>query len=391
MDKTLLTQKIKAYARQCGLDLVGITTPESFDDYIRQVTTNAAMYEPGYGKERVDKWCLMARPQDVMLNAKSVIVAGFYYLTTDKMDETASGKPCGRVARVMTHGHAGVYKRIVKLAEFLTQQGFQVKGGIHRKSAAVRAGLGFIGKHTLVINKEFGSWVAYQVLVTDAELDFDQPVAVENCGECRICLDRCPTQALYEPYKLDPRRCITYLLNQARIPMEFRDKIGNRILGCDLCQEVCPRNKKPVPKNDISSVMSDKLGLSPALLTLLSMDEETFRSEVLGKISQEFSQANAMFLEEMVPSTFQKAGGKIMVYMRNVVLALGNIGDPVAIPYLVRLLKFPMPDIRSIAAWSLGKIGTSASKQALASALPEEPDPEVKLEMDSALKRIGEN
>jgi epoxyqueuosine reductase len=390
MDKAALTKKVKEFANECGLDLIGITGPEAFRDYIGRLTPNAFMYEPGYTRDRVEKWIKMAQPKEVMPEAKSVIVAGFYYLTGDTMDSTAPGKPCGKIARVLTHGHSGVYKRIVKLAEFLTDQGFQVKGGIHRKSAAVRAGLGFIGKNTLVSNERFGSWVAYQVLVTDAELEFDAPSTIDGCGNCRACVDACPTNALYEPYKIDPRRCITYILNQEKIPAEFRDKIGNRILGCDICQDVCPKNKVLSCRKDAESVLPEKIGVSPSLLALLAMNEETFKSEVLAGIGEKFSQTSGTFVEEMVPNTFQKAGGKIMVYMRNVLLALGNIGDPAAVPYLAKALMFPHPLIRSQAAWSLGRIGTTQSKEALEKALNSESDGEVRAEMEAALKRIGE-
>jgi epoxyqueuosine reductase len=203
-------------------------------------------------------------------------------------------------------------------------------------------------------------------------------------------VDKCPTNALFEPYKLDPRKCITYILNQEKIPPEFLEKIGNRILGCDICQDVCPKNKNLAPKSDAESVLPEKIGVSPSLLVLLSMNEETFRSEVLGGIGEKFSQSSSGFIEEMVPNTFQKAGGKIMVYMRNVLLALGNIGDPVAVPYLAKALMFPQPLIRQQAAWSLGKIRTSQSKEALEKALSSELDEDVKAEIGSAIERIGE-
>jgi epoxyqueuosine reductase len=391
MDKASLTKKVKEFAQECGLDLIGITGPEAFRDYMGRLAPSAYMYEPGYGKDRVDKWAKMAQPKEVMPEARSVIAAGFYYLSEDKMDATSLGSPCGRVARVLTHGHAGVYKRIVRLAEFLTRQGFQVKGGIHRKSAAVRCGLGFIGKNTLVSNERFGSWVAYQVLVTDAELEFDAPCANDGCKDCRICMDACPTKALYEPYKLDPRRCITYLLNQENIPAEFLEQIGNRILGCDICQDVCPKNKGLVPKKEVESVLPENIGVSPSLLTLLSMNEEQFRSQVLGGIGEKFSQPGGTFVEEMVPNTFQKAGTKMLVYMRNCLIALGNIADPTAVPYLAKALLFPHPLIRQQAAWSLGKIRTPQSKEALESALAKEADQQVKAQISAALKKTGES
>jgi len=390
MDKALLTKKLKETAAECGLDLIGITGPEPFQDYLDRLTPNAFMYEPGYTEERVEKWRMMAQPLEVLPEAKSVIVAGFYYLTPDIMDATAPGKPCGRVARVLTHGHAGVYKRIIKLAEFLTQQGYKVKGGIHRKSAAVRAGLGFIGKNTLVNNERFGTWVAYQTLVTDAELEFDQPCTLDGCGNCRACLDACPTGALYEPHKLDPRRCITYLLNQETIPEEFQDKLGNRILGCDICQEVCPKNRGLVPKTGVESVLPEKLGVSPALLTLLSLNEEQFRTLVLGGIGEKFSQAGSTFVDEMVPGTFQKAGSKMLVYVRNCILALGNIADPAAVPYMIKALGFPHPLIRSQAALSLAKIRSAQANEALQKALSIESDEEVKAAIAAAIKTTGE-
>jgi epoxyqueuosine reductase len=247
------------------------------------------------------------------------------------------------------------------------------------RAVAQRAGLGWYGKNTCILAKGWGSWVFLSELVTSLDLESDAPLGA-NCGRCEICLHACPTDAFVAPYVLDNRRCISYLTIELKgsIPVELRPLIGNRIFGCDICQQVCPVNRvaegrlraagKLGPRGErLEFQPRTPSASSPALIELLALDEEAFR---------------ARFRHSPIKRAKRRG------LLRNACVALGNLGDPVAVPALIRALEDVEPLVRGHAAWALGTIGGAGARSALVAALDGEQDEGVRQELRYALSLL---
>jgi len=200
------------------------------------------------------------------------------------------------------------------------------------KLAAVRAGLGWQGKHSVVITPEYGSWVTFGGLVTDAPLDHDRPISDKDCGRCTACLDNCPMGAIEAPYIVQMSTCLDRILDTpGPIADDIKDRIGNRIVSCDTCLEVCPHSAKILKKEKL-------MGSSPFefdLLELLNLDEEQFRS-IFGKLNWSMD---------------------FVTFKRNVILALGNSGDKSVSKDLERYTFHESEVLRDISNWALKKLG----------------------------------
>ncbi|MBI5756225.1 MAG: tRNA epoxyqueuosine(34) reductase QueG, partial [Nitrospirae bacterium] len=208
-------------------------------------------------------------------------------------------------------------------------------GPVLEKHLAVMAGLGWMGKHSLVVSQNTGSWSLLGVLLLDTELDFDEPGA-DQCGECTRCMEACPANALTAPYILDARKCISYLLGELKgsIPLEMRPLIGNRIFGCDDCQWVCLWNSAAKVSTEEAFLPRQEL-TAPLLVDLIGMDEERFRS---------------MF--DNSPIKRIKWGR----FLRNVAVAIGNSGDKGIMPALERRLSDPDPLVREHVEWAIERL-----------------------------------
>jgi epoxyqueuosine reductase len=242
-------------------------------------------------------------------------------------------------------------------------------GPVLDRAWAERSGIGWIGKNTNVILQGRGSWFFLGEILTDLALPPDAP-ARNHCGTCARCIAACPTGAIVGPYQLDARRCISYLTIEHRgaIPVELRPSIGARIFGCDDCQEVCPWNRFAVPTQDPDFAERPEQQ-TPELIPLLSLDEDSFRARYQGTA--------------ILRST--RAG-----FVRNVAVALGNLGDRRSVAPLARSLSSdPDPLVRGHAAWALGRIGGSAPRRALAQAAEQESSEEVLAEIRAALDSGG--
>jgi epoxyqueuosine reductase len=226
---------------------------------------------------------------------------------------------------------------------------------ILERDLAAAAGLGWIGKNTCLITPGAGSFYFIGELLLDVPLKPDPPIR-QHCGKCRRCLDACPTGAFVSPYELDARRCISYLTIELKgpIPRELRPLMGTMIFGCDVCQDICPHNKWNQPKSPLALRMDLE---APDLVEILALDTAAFRARFKG-----------------TPLMRTKRRG----LLRNVCVALGNAGNPLAIPALERALFDPEPLIRGHAAWALGRLGAT---KALRAALNAEPDAWVREEM----------
>jgi epoxyqueuosine reductase len=223
-----------------------------------------------------------------------------------------------------------------------------------------------VGKNTLVLNRRLGSWFFLAALLTDLELDYDQPHETDHCGTCRACLDACPTAAFVAPYVLDARRCISYLTIEHRtsIPRELRPALGDWVFGCDICQEVCPWNDRAPPTG--SAELLPQTGTDPLLLAeLFELDDAAFRLRF-----------------RRTPLWRSKRRG----LLRNAAVALGNAPSPAALPALKRGLNDAEAFVRGACAWALGRFDEPDARSALATRRDQETDPVVSAEIDEALR-----
>ena len=228
------------------------------------------------------------------------------------------------------------------------------------KPLAQAAGLGWQGKHTNLVSRIHGSWLFLGVILTTAELPRDRPEP-DHCGSCRRCLEICPTGAFPAPYRLDARRCVSYLTieHPGPIPRDLRPQLGNRIYGCDDCLAVCPWNKFAAAARE-QALRERPDRVAPPLAELARLDDPAFRRRFSG-------------------SPVKRIGRDRFV--RNVLLAIGNSGDPALLPAVEDRLVDPSPLVRGAAVWALARLAPAARFAALRARLePVEPDPHVREE-----------
>jgi epoxyqueuosine reductase len=236
---------------------------------------------------------------------------------------------------------------------------------VMEKPLAEAAGLGWQGKHTVVVSREYGNWLFLGAIFTTAELPADEPER-DHCGSCRRCLDICPTNAFPAPYQLDARRCISYLTieHKEHIPQELRSGIGNRIFGCDDCLAVCPWNKFAQAGREARLVQREDLAALP-LANLARLDDQGFRARFAG--------------------TPIKRTGRDR-FIRNVLIAIGNSGDAGLADEAIRLLDDDSPLVRAMAVWALGRLmPPEAVAHHAAERLEHESDRDVREEWRQAL------
>ncbi|HVB74798.1 MAG TPA: tRNA epoxyqueuosine(34) reductase QueG [Ktedonobacteraceae bacterium] len=399
------TTTIKEYAYSLGFDSARITSADAFPEaehVIKERIAQGLMDGlPWFSAERAEVSC---HPDALLPEAQSIITLAMFYLT-EQPDEKEDGVPRGRISR---YAWGDDYHEIIKpklqqfaawLRDYACSEVPEVEtrlfvdtGRMVDRAVAQRAGLGWYGKNTNILTKGWGSWVFLAEIVTNLPLgsdegkQFDAP-SKASCGNCEICLHACPTAALPAPYVLDNTRCISFLTIELRgsIPLELRPLMGNLIFGCDICQQVCPVNivaeRRLGLRSDgkTSSATSQPIqfhprrefrprpetGSSPALIPLLALTEEQFRERF-----------------RLSPIKRAKRRG----LLRNVCVALGNTGDPQAVPALIGAMHDTEPLVRGHAAWALGRIGGAQARQALEDALESEQDEEVQKEIRCALE-----
>ena len=256
----------------------------------------------------------------------------------------------------------GALKRIA--SRFATEAGADIKvfvdtAPVMEKPLAEAAGLGWQGRHTNLVSRKFGSWLFLGAIFTDAELPFDEPEA-DHCGTCRACLDVCPTSAFPAPYRLDARRCISYLTieHKGPIPEEFRKPMGNRIFGCDDCLAVCPWNKFAAVSRQAKLKAREDLN-APPLADLARLDDAAFRRMFSGSPIKRIGRAR---------------------FVRNVLIAIGNSETPELAETAVALLDDPEPEVRGAAIWALQQIAPENVARLRDKHLRRERDPDVRRE-----------
>ncbi len=311
-----------------------------------------------------------ADPRAMWPEARTAIVVGLNYGPERNPLEGLADKAGGNVS-VYARGrdyHDLIKKRLKALArEIVARHGGAVKvfvdtAPLMEKPLAMRAGIGWQGKHTNLVSRAHGSWLFLGSVLTTLEIAADAP-ETDHCGQCRRCHDACPTNAFPAPYRLDARRCISYLTieHKGHIPREFRAPMGNRIYGCDDCLAVCPWNKFASATGEASFAARPGLE-APRLSDLARLDDASFRALFAG-------------------SPIKRIGRDRFV--RNVTIALGNSGDPAATGIVEDLLGDVSPLVRAMAVWALARLAPDRIPAARAKHGAAEADADVRAEWDS--------
>ena len=305
-----------------------------------------------------------SHPQAMWPEAKSAVVIAMNYGPDYNPLESLAKKSKATIS-VYAGGkdyHELMKKRLKRLARaFAEKTGEDVKvfvdtAPLMEKPLAAKAGLGWQGKHTNLVSRDHGSWLFLGVMLTAAELAPDTP-EIDHCGSCRACLDICPTKAFPSPYKLDARRCISYLTIEKHgpIPRELRKAMGNRIYGCDDCLAVCPWNKFASLASE-AAFHARSQTRSPDLLELVGLDDAAFRALYAGS-----------------PIKRIKRGR----FVRNVLIAIGNSGDGGLIDAVVARLSDEDAQVRGAAVWALGELDAMRFETEKAARLSTETDTDV--------------
>jgi epoxyqueuosine reductase len=342
-------------ARALGFDCVGITDPEAIADAGRHFQDFLADGAHGDMDWLADRPERRADPRVLWPGVRSVIMLGVNYGPDENPLTILEQRTSGAIS-VYAQGddyHDVIKKRLKALARWLVAaSGGEVKvfvdtAAVMEKPLARAAGLGWQGKHTNLVSRQFGSWLFLGAIFTSAELPRDAPEA-DHCGSCQACLDICPTAAFPAPYKLDARRCISYLTieNKGPIPREFRQAIGNRIYGCDDCLAVCPWNKFAQAGREAKLAAREELR-APGLAELARLDDAAFRT---------------LFAKSPV-----KRIGRDR-FIRNVLIAIGNSNEPTLAVEAEQLLDDDSPLVRGAAVWALAQLMGAAEFAELASA-----------------------
>jgi epoxyqueuosine reductase len=372
-----LTDDIKDFALDLGYSKVGITSADSFPSYIAELESRRDMYDwyitGGYQP------LAAADPRSVMPSARSII-ATVYDASREAFPEKLLGK-IGRLYQARCylaprHRINGARRQLLR--DFLEKNGCQVAPRlvVPARLSGARAGVVTYGRNTFAFAEGIGSFILLTTFVIDAELDYDEPSVAETCPpNCTACIDACPTGALYEPLKMDPRRCIAFNTFIAQddyaagvtsyIAPEIREKMGSWVYGCDICQEVCPRNqqrlKARLPHNEF----------------LLRVAQDFELPRVLN-LSDEF------YARRVQPMTYNYVQHKKYI-QRNAAIALGNTGDPAYVPDLARAMEDPEDLVRGYAAWALGRIGGPKAREVLEAGMARETSPSARKEIAAAL------
>ena len=358
-------REIRDEALLAGFDAVGFARPDAGPrarDGLKAFLAAGQHGDMGWMEGKADR---RADPRALWPEVRTVIVLGMNYgpdgSPLDILDRTDRGAVS--VYAQSRDYHDVVKKRLKRVARWLhgrfetEVKVFVDTAPVLEKPLAARAGIGWQGKHTNLVSREHGSWLFLGEIYTALELPADD-AEDDHCGSCRRCLDVCPTKAFSAPYRLDARRCISYLTieHKGHIARELRAAMGNRIYGCDDCLAVCPWNKYASPASEPALEKREAL-TAPRLAELAVLDDAAFRKLFAG--------------------TAIKRTGRDR-FVRNVLIALGNSGCPDYADTAVRLLDDPSPLVRAMAVWALERLLPAAEFEALRELyLVKEADPEV--------------
>jgi epoxyqueuosine reductase len=347
-----ITELVASAAREAGFELSGVAPVDRFPelDYFPAWVASGYGGEMEYLKARGESGELKrASLSEVAPWARSVIVCGLNYNTDQPKSTGPAAATHGWISRyawTIEDYHDSVLRRLRILESRLKQHAPEMEsrcyvdtGPLVERVWARYAGIGWQGKNTCIISQQIGSWIFLGVILTSLELEADLP-ARDRCGTCTRCLDACPTNAFLAPYQLDATRCISYLTIEKRgdIPEEFREGIGRHVFGCDICQDVCPWNRR-APYTKAAEFGPRKGLVNPALEWLAGMNQDDFR-------------------ERFRRSPIKRA--KFAGLRRNVAIAMGNSGEPRLLPTLEKLAADPDPTVARHARWAIRKLSSRA-------------------------------
>lgn len=364
-----------ARAKALGFDIVRVTrpdamplAPERLQAWLEQGYHGSMEWMAETVERRVD-------PQALWPEVRSVILLGLNYApATDPLATLAHKDRASISVYARNRDYHDVIKgKLKEAAGMLAAKGgsdvkvFVDTAPVMEKPLAEAAGLGWQGKHTVIVSREFGNWLFLGAVFTTADLPVDEP-ETDHCGSCRRCLDICPTNAFPAPYQLDARRCISYLTieHKGHIPAELRTGIGNRIFGCDDCLAVCPWNKFAQAGREVRLMQRDDLAALP-LADLARLDDPAFRARFAG--------------------TPIKRTGRDR-FVRNVLIAIGNSGSAGLADEAVRLLDDASPLIRAMAVWAISQLLPAQVVAYADERLADEQDADVRAEWTRALSSL---
>ena len=335
--------ELQARAKAEGFDACGVAPAKLPDEITTNLQAFIASGNHGTMEWMADTYERRASPDAMWPQAKSAIVLATNY--NQGLDAFARAEKKSN-ANISTYAlnrdyHDVIKGRLKQLATWFAKAAkaevkvFVDTAPLMEKPLAALAGIGWQGKHTNLVSRELGSWFFLGVILTDTALPLDQPEP-DHCGNCRACLDICPTQAFKGTRQIDARRCISYLTieHKGEIPHEFRKPIGNRIYGCDDCLAICPWNKFAEASREIKFAAREDL-IAPALADLLQLDDATFRTKFSG-------------------SPVKRIGRES--FIRNCLIAAGNSADQNLRPAITPLLQDPSPIISEAAQWALKEL-----------------------------------
>lgn len=384
-DPAQLVNTLRQAATDAGFSQFGITPAVPLTGYSDLVSWIDSGYagEMGYFANRQHAY---AHPDGVLEGTKSIIALAYPY---DAAEAVPCSKGMGRIARYIWSGldyHDIIHPKLKQLCKIITQQAPESKARgvvdtapLMEREIAQQAGLGWQGKNTLLLNKHQGSYFFLACILSNVELPHDETHKTQHCGTCRACLDACPTDAFPAQGVLDASRCISYLTIEHRspIPVSLREGMGHWLFGCDICQEVCPWNRKPTREAN------------------RQQEKVLHNADVEASTLERFDQLDLGSLFELDDEQFRQRFRKTPLWrarrrgvLRNAAIVLGNQKHRSSVPALRRGLEDPEALVRGAAAWALGCIGDKTTVPKLKSCLHREQDPEVLDEITLALSKL---
>ncbi|MGE7924479.1 tRNA epoxyqueuosine(34) reductase QueG [Viridibacillus arvi] len=372
-----LQEELIEYAKTIGIDKIGFTSAAPFIELKNLLRRQQELnFQSGFEESDIEK---RTEPTLLLEEAQSIIAIAIAY--PSRMENAPKGKRgerrgifC-RASWGMDY-HTVLREKLALLEAFIQEKVQQAKmrsmvdtGELSDRAVAERAGIGWSAKNCSIITPEFGSYVYLGEMITNIPFAPDEPMT-DQCGDCTLCIDVCPTGAIVQAGQLNSNRCVAFLTQtKGFLPDEFRTKIGNRIYGCDTCQTVCPKNKGKL--NWLHDAFKpDPEIAKPLLEPLLTISNKEFKAK-FGYISGSWR-------------------GKKPI-QRNAIIALAHFKEESAMPKLIEVLQNDeRPVIRGTAAWAIGKMGVVEAKEILQVALQKEQDPEVIIEIEKGLAFLAQ-
>lgn len=375
MNPNQLTKSLKQESERLGFDISGAcaaVTPTGFHQFVDWLDQGFAG-EMNYLEDRKEAY---EHPSHVLPGAMSILMLGLNYQTAPAVQSTSGTGRIARYAWSNVDYHDLVHKKLKQLKRFVKDldPSIGVRGVVDtapllEREFAELAGIGWRAKNTLLINKTAGSWFFLAALLLDVPLQYDEPMVTNHCGTCTACIDACPTDAFVQPHVLDATQCISYLTIEHRtaVPTALRSKMQDWILGCDICQEVCPWNRKAPLSQEADFQPLD--GHNPIeLRSLFQLTDDQFRERF-----------------RKTPLWRPKRRG----ILRNAAIALGNTPNQDNLDALALGLTDSEPLVRGATAWALGNHHYDRASEILKQALGLEPMDEVRQEITDSISRLS--